>query len=251
MFFMSNWGFKVIHKENGGVSSARNAALDIASGQYIGFVDPDDFIALDFFERLYVSLCENDAGVAASGIYHVCDGYEYLNLLVNRLAHNTPKAVYVGNDVSKWVLSGQCATSCWDKLFKREAWGAARFPIGINLGEDIATVLDICAGAGRAVGVPEAIYYYRVREKSLSRGTVGFQRFREQLRATAIAKQQLLRRSPEEAMQIDQLVTYHNLVAYKELLTSTMPSANAENKGASRLFRLYNHAALINREMTK
>lgn len=48
---------KVIHKENGGVSSARNSGVDLASGKYIGFVDPDDYIKKDMYERLHY-LCK-------------------------------------------------------------------------------------------------------------------------------------------------------------------------------------------------
>ena len=55
---------KVIHKENGGVSSARNAGLDNSFGDYIGFVDSDDFIENDFYECLYDNLVENGADIS-------------------------------------------------------------------------------------------------------------------------------------------------------------------------------------------
>ena len=55
---------KVIHKENGGLSSARNAGLDVATGDYIGFVDSDDSIRPNFFELLYDNLVKTDADVS-------------------------------------------------------------------------------------------------------------------------------------------------------------------------------------------
>jgi glycosyltransferase involved in cell wall biosynthesis len=60
--------FRVIHKENGGVSLARNAGIDLASGRYIAFVDPDDYLSHDFYEKLYNALVENDTDIAVSGV---------------------------------------------------------------------------------------------------------------------------------------------------------------------------------------
>ncbi|MED3085493.1 glycosyltransferase [Bacillus toyonensis] len=67
--------FIVIHKENGGVSSARNVGLDVASGKYIGFVDPDDWIESTMFEKLYQLIEKNQADIAACGyIRETADG---------------------------------------------------------------------------------------------------------------------------------------------------------------------------------
>ena len=56
--------FIVVHKENGGVSSARNAGLDIATGEYIGFIDPDDYVTVDFYEMLLAAAVEHSADFA-------------------------------------------------------------------------------------------------------------------------------------------------------------------------------------------
>ena len=60
---------RVIHKENGGLSSARNAGLDIANGKYIGFVDSDDYIENDMYEIMYNALIKNNVDIACVGIY--------------------------------------------------------------------------------------------------------------------------------------------------------------------------------------
>ena len=61
---------KVIHKQNGGLSSARNAGLDIAKGEYIGFVDSDDYIEHDMYEFLYKNSVQYDTDIACCGIRH-------------------------------------------------------------------------------------------------------------------------------------------------------------------------------------
>ena len=62
---------KVIHKENGGLSDARNAGLDICTGEYIGFVDSDDYIAKDMYEKLWRSLDKHKADIAACHMIRV------------------------------------------------------------------------------------------------------------------------------------------------------------------------------------
>ena len=71
---------KVIHKENGGVSSARNSALDIASGDYIGFVDSDDWIEPDMYEILIKNAKKYDADISrCAGLLDYCDRSEEYN----------------------------------------------------------------------------------------------------------------------------------------------------------------------------
>lgn len=62
---------KVIHKENGGLSDARNAGLKIATGKYIGFVDSDDYISVEMYEKLYNQAKKEDADIACCNYYRV------------------------------------------------------------------------------------------------------------------------------------------------------------------------------------
>lgn len=64
---------KVIHKENGGLSSARNAGMEIATGEYIGFVDSDDYIHPQMYEKLYERITADDSDVCLCGLFRVND----------------------------------------------------------------------------------------------------------------------------------------------------------------------------------
>ena len=69
-----NWAkkdgrIKVIHKENGGLSSARNAGLDVVTGEYFGFIDSDDWIEKDFFEFLITNALKENADISRCGLY--------------------------------------------------------------------------------------------------------------------------------------------------------------------------------------
>ena len=60
---------KVVHKENGGLSSARNAGLDVVTGEYFGFIDSDDWIEKDFFEFLITNALKENADISRCGLY--------------------------------------------------------------------------------------------------------------------------------------------------------------------------------------
>ena len=65
---------RVLHKENGGLSSARNAGIEVAKGKYLGFIDSDDYIAEDMYELLYNTIIKEDADLSICGIYDVYEG---------------------------------------------------------------------------------------------------------------------------------------------------------------------------------
>ena len=76
---------KVIHKENGGLSDARNAGIEIATGEYLGFVDSDDYIADDMYELLYTNIVKEDADLSICGIYDVYEERANCKSLIQEL----------------------------------------------------------------------------------------------------------------------------------------------------------------------
>lgn len=150
---------QVIHKENGGISDARNAGIDVCSGAYIAFVDSDDFIAPDMLEKLYTALTKEDADIAACGIL-TCEGEKQIAWGCEDLV-GTPEQFYalLYNDTRYPV-------SAWNKLYRRSCWENLRFPVGKTC-EDAFTTYQLIHNARRIVMIPQALYCYRIRPGSI------------------------------------------------------------------------------------
>ena len=155
---------KVVHQNNGGVSSARNAGLDICSGEYVSFVDPDDWIDKGMFQRLVSEINANNADFAVCNEVHVINSDNGVkNMPVNhwKAVKNTKK---VNADGLYRDIFSRTARVC-NKVFTRELVGGTRFDTGLSYGEDGVFLLDIISRAASAVIVPDGYYYYSINRK--------------------------------------------------------------------------------------
>ena len=159
---------RVIHKENGGLSSARNAGLGIATGDYVGFVDSDDFIKKDMYETLLKAFDESvDIGITS------CFMLKYDNNsskpFNKRWNIETPRIIKY--DVfGQLLLTEKVNFTLCSKLFRREIVDKARFDIGI-VNEDIPYVFRLSLIVKELKQnmreIPYYGYYYRMREDSI------------------------------------------------------------------------------------
>ncbi|WML47816.1 glycosyltransferase [Neobacillus sp. PS3-34] len=150
---------KVIHKENGGQASARNAGLDIAKGDYIGFVDSDDWIESDMYELLYDICMKNNCDMAncTSAIY-------FKNRKVINGTH--PLIIHNRNQAMKAVLEGKLYDEVvWTKLFKRSLLKDIRFNIGIVY-EDTAFTYKVIHRCEKVCCIGAPKYNYVKRDDS-------------------------------------------------------------------------------------
>lgn len=151
---------KVFHKENGGQSSARNAGIDAACGEYIGFIDSDDYIDNDMFEQLYNDVTKNDADVAVCGIYNC-----YSNVVRLECSKNIYRIVD-NEEALRLVLESKIVSvhAC-NKLFKKECFAEDRFPVGMT-SEDAYIIPEILSKCKKIVINTTAKYYYVHRSNS-------------------------------------------------------------------------------------
>lgn len=152
---------KVIHQANGGLSAARNAGLDIAAGEYIGFVDSDDSVEPEMYRTLYDLLRRYDADIAdCAAVLDTDTGKE----------DQAGIAVYRGGEaVFAGVLLDKIATPVWSKLYKKDLWRGLRFPAG-KYYEDCLTLPGICEKEPVLVRTERKLYRYNRQSSSIMRG---------------------------------------------------------------------------------
>ncbi len=118
---------KVIHKPNGGLSDARNAGIEIASGEYLGFVDSDDWIEPEMYETMLALAQKHEVKLVCAGRYDVSErtGQRTKGLCPER------EEVVSGQELAGRIFLWQGLDSAaWDKLYHRSLWQTRRYPFG-------------------------------------------------------------------------------------------------------------------------
>lgn len=154
---------KVIHKTNGGLSDARNIGIEVASGEYITFVDGDDFIKKDMYSKMMNSINKTGAEIA------VCGRYIYDGKVEKKYHCLDSEKLYDSKTALKEMLcGGTVEEAVWDKIYKRELLYNIRFPVG-EVNEDIIVMPKILVNSSKIIHVGEALYYYRKNNYGISK----------------------------------------------------------------------------------
>lgn len=149
---------RVFHTENGGLSAARNLGLDKASGEYIGFVDADDWLDREMYEVLL-----NTAEALGADIVECGFVQEFMSKRVEKPAINR---MVSAKEAVEALVGGEIQTQVWNKLWKRSLFDTVRFPDGRNY-EDIATAYKVF-GKAKVTGVKPCLYHQLQRKGGIS-----------------------------------------------------------------------------------
>lgn len=161
---------KVFHKENGGLSDARNFGIDKACGKWITFIDSDDSIMNDTIETLYQLAVNTSADIAVCQ-YLLID--ENGNEITRDVSLEKAKEILLqGNNsiMTDYILNNNIGTVAWGKLYKTSMFENIRYPKG-KYHEDVFTTYKLIARCEKLVYTSEKKYYYRQREQSITQST--------------------------------------------------------------------------------
>lgn len=152
---------RVIHKPNGGLSDARNAGLDAATGDLIAFVDSDDVVAPRMLECLVSALQSGGAQIACCAFWEFSEAGRLgvKGMQANRVLDSHEAMVLLARDK-------ELQNYVWNKLFDARLWDGVRFPVGQKY-EDVSTTYKLIERSARVAVIAEPLYGYRLRDDSI------------------------------------------------------------------------------------
>ena len=170
---------QVIHKQNGGVSEARNTGMALAKGEYIAFLDSDDLVHPKMYEFLLQAMIDYDADLVSCGYKTFCDEEELSNNFTDMHRYTFSKLEDRQDYLSNF-LDGNFVHYVWKSLYKKEFLTGLRFEVGKRL-EDIMFNAKLSQKLSKRVVIADKLYFYRIRSGSIMHSNPKF--FLEQIDA--------------------------------------------------------------------
>ena len=174
---------KVINQANSGVATTRNTALKHAKGEYLAFLDSDDFVREHYLSRLYDAAIDTRSDIVICNFYRY---YEQINL-AKPVLYKFRRGVFDKHEILKGLIPDNLIHSyLWNKLWKREIFeNYSTFP---NMKfEDFAVMSQLMYKADKIAVINDALYYYRIRKTSIVR-SISLQTQNDYMKAYALIR---------------------------------------------------------------
>jgi len=166
---------RVIHKKNGGLSDARNAGIEVARGEYIGFVDSDDYINRRMYESMYNQVKKDGSDMAICNLLSVDENGDLIG------ENNADMPVIDGVFTKEQIFAQLCIpkywyyVTAWNKLYKKELLSEIRFPVG-KLHEDEFVAHHIIGKCKKISCISKPFYFYVCRSGSIMNSNYNIKR---------------------------------------------------------------------------
>jgi len=155
--------FSVIHKSNGGLSDARNAGIEKCKGEFITFVDSDDYLATETYEQVMPLMA--DADIVEFPLYRHYGSAKQTHIEFDNHTYSDMKTYWLKGEAYKHSYA-------WNKIYRRELFNEVRFPVG-RVFEDVATLPLLLEKAHKVVTTDKGLYYYCVNGNGITQQAKG------------------------------------------------------------------------------
>ncbi len=160
---------KVIHKENGGLSDARNAGINFASGEYIMFLDSDDYYHENMCKIMHETIIKRGVDLVCCDFIDVNEEGDLIKRPKIYYEDIDYKRVYDGREFIKFLLENKAPPFAWNKIYKRNIFFEKRFKKGY-LAEDYEFLLRAIRETREVYFISDKLYYYTYRDSSITSG---------------------------------------------------------------------------------